>query len=84
MLRVTEVTSHNSRVHTAARPSEPHRDKGGRAEKEMEVKRSMNQREKKHKFRKGRQRDGKQMKIRGSGESSNLMRTAGKLLLFLL
>ena len=84
MLGVTEVTSHYLRVRRAVRPSEPHGDKGGRAEKEMEVKRSMKQREKKHEFRRKRQRNGKRLKIRGSRESSNLVRTAGKLLLLLL
>ena len=41
MLRVTGVTSHNSRVHSAVRPSEPHREKGGRVKNGLEVKRSI-------------------------------------------
>ena len=83
MLRVTEVTSHDSRVHSAVRPSEPHREKGGRVENELEVKRSMNQREKKHENRRERQRNRKCSKGRGERGKLKLMRTEGKILLLL-
>ena len=71
MLRVTGVTSHNSRVHSAVRPSEPHREKGGRVKNGLEVKRSMKQREEKHEYRRERQRNRKCPKVRWSRESSN-------------